>query len=444
MFMFVLPVADLMMTATRGRRIRIRAGIRSRAMKPKLFAATVALLCALAAAAESPEEARTKVFDDVVKTVNEQFYDPAFHGVDWAAVHKRYRARLREVGDDAALQKLIAQMLDELKSSHLYVSRITPGKGGGGIGARIEPMDGADTVLELAPLSDARAQGLRPGDRIIGGVASLDGPAGSLAEVTVQRCDDSRSQLKIRRERWLFPEEHPGVRWARIRVAPDKIIGYIRADRFDDGFAPLADQAMAELNGTHGLVIDVRTNSGGNISAMRLASYFIAGSPGFALLSRPYLQALGRPVNAADIAAAPKVIGRYRGEDVGEALAKGRGAAVFQFEDLGEKRYRAPVVVLIGPGTGSAAEGFAAAMKMFSKARLVGATTAGAILSGDSFDIAPGWRLTVPVAGHWSMAAEDLNDKAVTPHESVPETRADLCAGRDRGAQRAMAILTDG
>jgi carboxyl-terminal processing protease len=413
-------------------------------MNPFATAAASLLLVAFSAAAETPEETRAKVFDGVVKTISEQFYDPAFHGVDWSAVQARYRARLTEVTDDAGLQRLITQMLGELKSSHLHLSRTTPGINGVNLGARIEPVDGADTVLELAPLSDARAKGLRPGDRIVGGVTALVGPAGSIADVTVQRCDGANARLKIRRERWLFPEEHPGMRWARIRVAPDKVIGYIRVDRFDDGAAELADQAMEELARTQGLVIDIRTNSGGNVSFMRLASYFIEGTPGFALLSRPYLQALGRRVTPADIAAAPKVIGRYRGDDVAEALSKGRGAALFQFEDLGEKRHRAPAVVLMGPQTGSAAEGFAWTMKMWSKVRLVGAPTAGAILSGEDFDIAPGWSLTVPTAGSWSMSAESFNDKAVTPHESVPATRADLCAGRDRGAERAMAILTGG
>jgi carboxyl-terminal processing protease len=406
------------------------------------LAATSIFLAATSAAAQSIAETRVTVFDGVVKTVSEQFYDPAFHGVDWAAVQTRYRARLDQVADEAELRRLIEQMLGELKSSHLYLARTIPGIRGG-VGARIEPVDGADTVLELAPLSDARTKGLRPGDRIVGGVAAVDGPAGSLADVSVQRCDGTTERLKIRRERWLFPEEHPGWRWTRIRVAPDKVIGFIRVDRFDDGAAELADQAMEELGRTHGLVIDIRTNSGGNISAMRLASYFSDYSgPAFALFSRPYLQKLGRPVTAADIAAAPKVIGRYRGEDVGEALSKGGGAALFHIEDLGAKRYRAPVVVLIGPGTGSAAEGFAWGMKTWSKARLVGAPTAGAILSGEDFDIAPGWSLTVPTAAHWSTSAENLNDKAITPHELVPETRADLCAGRDRGAERAMAILS--
>lgn len=410
-------------------------------MKLNPLAAAVALLVAFGAAAQTPEAGRARVFDAVVKTVSEQFYDPAFQGVDWPAVQARYREGLGEVADDAQLQELITQMLGELKSSHLYVYRTTP-RTTGIVAARIEPVDGADTVLELAPLSDAQAKGLRPGDRIVGGVAALTGPAGGLADVTVQRCDGTTAQLKIRRERWLFPEEHPGMRWARVRVAPDKTIGYIRVDRFDDGAAELADQAMEEVGRTQGLVIDIRANSGGNISALRLAAYFIEGTPAFALLSRPYLQALGRPLTPADIAAAPKVIGRYHGEDVAAALSKGGGAAAFQVEDLGAKRYRAPVVVLIGPGTGSAAEGFAWGMKTWSKARLVGAPTAGAILSGEDFDVAPGWGLTVPTAGHWSLSAENLNDKAVTPHESVPETRADLCAGRDRGAERAMAILT--
>ena len=248
-------------------------------------AAASILLGTSSVAAQSKTATPAEVFDGVVKTVSEQFYDPSFHGVNWPDVQARYRARLDKVTDDASLQQLITQMLAELKSSHLHVYRTTPGVKGG-LAARIEPVEGTDTVLELAPLSDARTKGLRPGDRIVGGVASLEGPAGTIADVAVQRCDGATTQLKIRRERWLFPEEHPGWRWARIRVAPEKVIGYIRVapekvigyirvDRFDDGAAELADQAMEELGKTQGLVIDIRANSGGNISAMRLASYFI-------------------------------------------------------------------------------------------------------------------------------------------------------------------------
>ena len=81
------------------------------------------LVAATSAAAQSITETHATVFDAVVKTVSEQFYDPAFHGVNWADVHARYRARLREVTSDVELQRLIEQMLGELKSSHLHVYR---------------------------------------------------------------------------------------------------------------------------------------------------------------------------------------------------------------------------------------------------------------------------------------------------------------------------------
>lgn len=402
-------------------------------------ALALALTTAAAARGATPAETRAQVFEAAWTAVDESFYDPHFHGADWAAIHERYRAQLAGVTDDTGLQRLITAMLGELKSSHLYVSRTTPGASGMGVGVRTEMIEGAETVVELAPLSDAAVKGVKVGDRL----TVANGPAGSLADVSVQRCDGTKAQLKVRGERWSFPLRHPGFEWSRLRVAPDRVIGYIRIDRFDDGAAELADQAMADLARTQGIVIDVRANSGGNISALRLASWFIeGGGPGVALFGRPYLQTLGHPVTAADIAKAPKVAGRYTDEGVYNAITEGNGAAVFLLDDLGAKRYRGPVVVLIGPETGSAAEGFAWAMKTRSAARLIGQRTSGYILSGQDFDIAPGWSLTVPTAGLWSPAGEDLGDRAVTPHEALPApTRAEVCAGRDRAAERAVAIL---
>src|SRR5688500_2875473 len=97
-------------------------------------------LAASSVVAQSIAETRTTVFEGVVKTVSEQFYDPAFHGVDWVAVQARYRTRLDQVANDADLQQLIAQMLGELKSSHLYLARTVPGVRHVGVGARIEPV----------------------------------------------------------------------------------------------------------------------------------------------------------------------------------------------------------------------------------------------------------------------------------------------------------------
>ncbi len=71
-------------------------------MKPNSLAAAMAaatiFLAATNAAGQSMHaNAGGTVFDAVVKTVSEQFYDPAFHGVNWVDVQTRYRARLDEI-----------------------------------------------------------------------------------------------------------------------------------------------------------------------------------------------------------------------------------------------------------------------------------------------------------------------------------------------------------
>ncbi|MGH8189593.1 MAG: S41 family peptidase [Steroidobacteraceae bacterium] len=179
------------------------------------------------------------------------------------------------------------------------------------------------------------------------------------------------------------------------------------------------------------IIIDVRDNSGGNVSALRLASYFGAGAePSVTLLSRPYLQTLGRPLSKKDLLEAPRISGVYTTAGVFAAMEQHGGRAAFWSEAV-ERPFRAPVFVLIGPETGSAAEGFAWQMRLYTRARLIGQRTAGALLSSESFDLGDGWSVTIPVHGLWGPDGEDYGDRAVEPHEQVAPTRADLCAGRD-------------
>ena len=50
----------------------------------------------------SPQE-RAEVFEDVWRTINDQYYDPSFHGVNWLEAHHRYRLSLDAVKDDTEL-----------------------------------------------------------------------------------------------------------------------------------------------------------------------------------------------------------------------------------------------------------------------------------------------------------------------------------------------------
>lgn len=403
--------------------------------------AAAALSSAPALAAEGTDY--PALFDEVWKTVDAKFFDPAFNGQDWRAIGERYRARLPGVKDDAGFNRLANQMLGELKVSHLSLGQPTANraKGGVGIGAMVEKVAGEDVVVEVVPLTDAERQGLKVGDRILNPAAAY-GPMGATAQLQVLGCDGARRTVTVRHEAATWPPQHPGFSWRAVGVRPGVTLGYIRIDRFDDGAAAYADQAMEELAETQGIVIDVRRNSGGNLSGLRLVSYFAGESkPVVALLGRPYLTGLARPVAASDIAALTPTRGAYTNPAIFAAIEQGKGAAVYWSEDLGPKRYRGKVVVVTGEETGSAGEGFALMMRQLAGAPLVGRKTAGVILSSDRFTLTGGWRLTIPVDGLWGPDGRNYGDQAISPDIAIPRTAADVCRADDPDLARARDVL---
>lgn len=395
------------------------------------------------APAPQPASKYAKLFESVWSTTNKNFYDPHFLGHDWKAIGARYRARLGSVHTDEEFARLTGQMLDELGASHLYiVPPHSSAASGVGIGVQFRDFSGVSIVSDVDPLSDARAKGIKIGDRLLSPAKALRGAPGTMADVKLKTCTGAVRTLKVVREGAYWPPVHPGFAWHAVRVGPDRSIGYLRIDRFDDGAAPLIDQAMEELKDTDGLIIDVRENSGGNFSAARLISYFSGPSQiAIALFSRPYLEKLGHPVTAADVRAAPKVIGAYTTPQVFEAVSKNGGGAAFMTENLHDKEYTKPVVVLIGGDTGSAAEGFAAMMHRMTTAKLVGRETEGALLSSEHFDLSDGWQLVVPVSGLWAADGTDYRDRPTPPDINVTWKPGDLCSGHDPDIEKAKALL---
>lgn len=387
-----------------------------------------------------PHHQYVMLFDELAKTVADNFYDPYFGGVDWRGVTARYRERLRGVRTDEAFHDLALAMLRELKSSHVELHRPADGDDRTtGIGVRLRLIGDEQVVAEVDPLSDARRQGLRPGHVLLSPPAQLYGGLGSTAQPRVRTCTGQERIVAVRRESVFWPPQRPSLRWYSVAAAPGKRIGYLRVDRFDDDSAPLADRAMADLKDTDALIIDIRQNGGGNAAALRLASYFTAeAAPSVILLTRPWLERLGRPLTAQDALAAPRADGVYTAEKVFEALGAHGGAVALWTEDMGERRYAAPVIVLVGENTGSAAEGFAWHMRLKTGATLMGRKTAGSLLGAETFELEGGWSVTLPVHGIWGPDGVDYGDRAVQPHVVVPHSRNDLCAGRDPEIEAAI------
>lgn len=85
------------------------------------------LLCPMvlgASVAVAQDADRTAVFEEVWGLVHDEFFDPGFNGIDWAALREPYRARAAAANSTAELASIINEMLDELKTSH--TSYFTP------------------------------------------------------------------------------------------------------------------------------------------------------------------------------------------------------------------------------------------------------------------------------------------------------------------------------
>lgn len=68
-----------------------------------------------------PVEDWKQMFMDAWRMERDYFYDPEMHGLDWDAVYERYSALLPRVTDRYELDDLMAQMISELSTLHMFV-----------------------------------------------------------------------------------------------------------------------------------------------------------------------------------------------------------------------------------------------------------------------------------------------------------------------------------
>lgn len=378
-----------------------------------------------------------RIFDSAWKAVEDNFYDPSFLGRDWKAIGQRYRTEVPHARTARDLASIISRMLKELPVSHLQIG--APVEGRTFLPAiRTAELDGDIVITNIRVASDAQYNGLRVGDRVITPVAELRGRLGSVVGVRVRTCDNTTRTVAVHREEAFWPPDRPSLRWHQIRQDETRSIGYIQAVRFDDDAAPLIDRAMKDLQQTSGLIIDVRGNSGGNLSSIRLASYFTKPRFVAALLGRPYLTRVGAVPAEIDPETLPRVQGAYTTSAILSAMQKNGGVA-FYSESV--PIYQGKVVVLADNQTGSAGEGFAWLMREMTTASLVGRQTHGSILGGETFALEGRWTITIPTHAGWGPQATELRDQPIVPEHRVTWTWEDYCRGRDPDVNKALELL---
>lgn len=390
----------------------------------------------------APQADYVRLAEALWDTVNRNFFDPAMNGVDFAAVRQRYLPLFAKITSDAEFLDLGNRMIRELRTSHLDV--IPPpgfwerqGHGPQGVASQRLRTSGG-RVYHFASAPGVSADGLRAGDEILSPASEQVGPIGGAGNLRVRGCDGEERSIPVVYRKGQSAPYHER---SEITGPGGQRVLYARIGRFNDDTIQFSDELMAAANGVDGIIIDVRNNSGGSITALYLANNFMSGSePTVTMMGRAVLKRLGRRPTSGDIAEAPRVSGKYRARDVLAALRQS-GSATFMSEGRGEQGFTRPVAVLVNARTGSAAEGFAWIMQGGTKAHIVGRATAGALLRGQEFELPSGWRVTVPVYGLWGAQGQSYIDRPVTPDVPTEWTKDDFCADEDPDMVAAMRAM---
>lgn len=344
---------------------------------------------------------------------------------DWAAFSKVYERVLDQLPDDPDLHQALAgsaidAMVDGLHDNHARWGQPSgrPGEPFGFALSQPEPPDLFVTSVDDG--GPAAEQGVRPGDIIRavndfppfingqpadGVVDWLSTSSGTPVELALERPATGETLTVT-----LTPQP-PGSEQQNVtaeRVAGD--LAHITFGGFPPGVADEIMRAVADLRADgplKGVILDVRRNSGGSSQEVgRLLGAFVHG--------RPY--------------------GYTCDEDYDNCVPKETDDTV---ELLG-----LPLAMLTSRGCPSACDALAAAVRDLKLAPIIGTRTAGTV-SGETvgYLLDDGSRIGLPRTRGLGPNREIINEIGVAPDYYLPQTAADLSAGRDPALDKAVALL---
>src|ERR1041385_8979216 len=117
-------------------------------------------------------EGRLAVFDDAWETIEDRYYDPKFHGIDWQAKRTTFRPVSARAANTLEVYDVLRQMIASLRDAHTRVyspdekfdwwsPRFVT------VGVTVREIQGVPTVIHVEANSAAAKTDIRPGDVIV-------------------------------------------------------------------------------------------------------------------------------------------------------------------------------------------------------------------------------------------------------------------------------------
>jgi carboxyl-terminal processing protease len=376
-----------------------------------LLALTAAPLRAGVPAYTPQLEAR--VFDRCWHLVAGRYWDRAKTGEKWAEARDHFRPLALTARDRQSFYTILGEMLASLGDSHVYA--IDPvqvaigkakeaGHAAEGFGLTILPdEDGHWLVTRVLRGSSAAKAGVQIGWEV--------------REVNGQSVDIDYQPTQGEGARFHFVDENGTAHMLALTAAMEEPrpprrasplsgnILLIALDGFDIGDDKWLARLIAEKPAPAAIILDLRDNGGGD----------------------------------ADVIA--KVAGRFFTEDRPLVRRLGRHENVQMLRGTGERAYRGPLAVLIGPDSASGAEALAALIDESGRGLTIGERTAGALTGASEYKLPDGGQLSVAEFDIRTPAGRRLEGIGLEPRIPVRVGLADRRAGRDPVLGRALIAL---
>lgn len=376
-----------------------------------------------------------QMFDEAWRIARDFFYDPNMRGADWPAAKKKYEAQLANIGDRSELNMILGDLIAELNTGHSYV------RGGdvtgpktletGRLGADFEP-DSSGRAWRIARILpgdpydlENRSPLLAPGVEVKAGelIVSIDGRpvstdrpvelmlvgsaerlvpigvsrAATGAPVRVVLVRPMRNESRLRYYDWV------AGRREYVRTHGGAKIVYVHMPNMGDrGLEEFAKQYYPDIPDSDGVILDVRNNGGGWISANLLAQ--IADKP--------------------------------------HTWFKPRYGASWTRASWATPGYR---VAMCDDQSYSNAEEFCDAFQRMKLGPVVGSRSwGGEVGSGLGYPLVDGGVIYIPNYGAWSPTdGWIIEGRGVVPDIEVDQDPAALLAGRDPQLDRAIGYIRE-
>jgi len=377
------------------------------------------------------------VFNEAWRALNENFYDPEFHGVDWPAQRDKYLPWAQEASTKADFADIVNLMLGELNASHMGYyppgtrgRSITSGDRTGWIGVTYDPAAGGPGVLIREVLADSPAwrtdAAIEPGERLmaVNGVEIGDttnvfslfiDTVGERTPLTVRAIDGGDRTVVVTPVSYFEQRDLRYGTWVRQRRAlvdewSEGRLGYIHIQGMDiPSFEEFEYMLYAAANGKEGLLIDVRSNGGGWTT-----DYLMA-----VLMVQRHAFTVPRGADP-DIRAYPQ-------------------------SRLPLAAWTRPAAAICNEDSYSNAEIFSHAFKSLGRGPLVGSPTFGAVISTGGMTTLDGSLVRLPGRG-WFVAPTGVNmeHNGAQPDVLVWQPPSeDASATRDTQLERAVQVLLE-